>query len=124
MNRGLMRVYDAEGAIAPCRIVKHGANDGGALQASAATDAVMGVSDSQIARDAGQRVDVVKSGFAHLELGGTVERGDPITSDAAGKGVKATPAAGANARIVGWAEVSGVSGDIIDVNVIPGQIQG
>lgn len=124
MNRGMMRVYTAEATIAPCRIVKHGANDGGALQAAAATDAIMGVSDTQITRDAGQRLDAVKSGFASLELGGTVARGEPITSDASGKGVKAAPAAGANVRIVGFAEVSGVSGDIIDVFVLPGQIQG
>ncbi|WP_027190065.1 DUF2190 family protein [Fundidesulfovibrio putealis] len=124
MNRGLVKVYTAEGTIAPCRIVKHGTADGAAALAAAATDAIMGVSDTQITRDAGQRLDAVKSGIAAVELGGTVARGEPITSDANGKGVKAAPAAGANARIVGFAEVSGVSGDIIDVAISLGQIQG
>lgn len=124
MKRGFMQVYDAEDTIAPSRIVAHGATDGGAVQATSATDPIMGVSDTQVTRDAGQRVDVIKSGLAPVQLGGAVDPGDPVTSDVFGLGIKADPATAFNARIVGWAEQGGVKDDIIDVFVIPGQIQG
>ena len=41
-----------------------------------------------------------------------------------GKAVKANPAAGVNAHIGGWAEISGVAGDYGLVNIAPGRIQG
>ena len=123
MNPMLIKNYTAEAAIAAYRIVKPGAADGGVLQAAAATDALMGVTGS-VAPASGERVDVIKSGIAQVELGGTVTRGGPITADASGKGVAAAPSAGSNNRLIGFAEVSGVSGDIIDVLVAQGSLQG
>lgn len=119
----LIKTYTAGGAISPYRIVKPGANDGEVVQAAAAADALMGVTGS-IGPASGERVDVVKTGIAAIEFGGTVTRGGPVTSDASGKAVAAAPAAGSNVRIIGFAEVSAVSGDIADVSLALGTMQG
>lgn len=124
MKRGFSQVYDAETAIPASHIVKHGSADGKAALATALGDPIMGVSDTQIDVAIGGRVDVIKGGIAPVKLGGTVSRGDPVSSNTFGLGVKAMPEAASNARIVGFAEVSGVSGDIIDVAISLGQIQG
>ena len=119
----LNRNYNAEGAIAAYRIVKSGANDGGVLQAAAATDSLMGVCES-VGPASGERCDIVKIGIADVEFGGTVARGAPVTSDASGRAVAAAPAAGSNVRIIGFAEVSAVLGDIAPVLLSPGVMQG
>jgi hypothetical protein len=113
----------ADGAVSPFRIVKPGAADGKAAQASAATDALMGISGELAAAD-GERLDVVRAGIADVEYGGTVTRGAPITADASGRAVAAAPAAGANVRIIGFAEVSAVLGDIAPALIAPGVMQG
>lgn len=113
----------AEGAIAPFRIVKAGSADGNYLQAAAATDFLIGVCEA-VGPAAGERLDVVKVGIADVEYGGTVTRGQPITSDANGKAVAAAPAAGSNVRIIGFAEVSAVAGDISPMLIAPGVMQG
>lgn len=122
-NVVLNRAGTAEGAIAAYRIVKFGANDGGYLQAAAATDYLAGVCES-VGPASGERLDVIKAGIADVEFGGTVTRGQPVTSDANGKAVAAAPAAGANVRIIGFAEVSAVAGDIAPVWIEPGLMQG
>jgi len=118
--------YVAEGAIAPYRIVKHGTADGQVLQGAAATDSLMGVSVIPATQSviADERIDVALDRFVPVEYGGTVAAGDPLTSDAAGKAVKAVPGAGTNNRIIGNADVAGVAGDIVDVFIRIGQIQG
>ena len=73
---------------------------------------------------AGDTVRVMLSGITRVMLGGTVARGDWITTDAAAKGVKAAPGAGVNAAVIGKAMASGVDGDIISVLLAPGRIQG
>lgn len=119
----LNRAGTAEAAIAAYRIVKPGAADGGYLQAAAATDFLMGVCES-VGPASGERLDVVKAGIADVEFGGTVTRGGPVTADANGKAVAAAPGAGANVRIIGFAEVSAVAGDIAPVWIEPGLMQG
>lgn len=122
-NPGLIKNFTAEAAVLPRRIVKHGATDFSALHGAAATDALFGVT-AELAADAGARVDVILTGTADVEYGGTVNRGDPITSDAVGRAVASTPAAGVNNRIVGFAGMSGVVGEIGLVQIAPGRIQG
>lgn len=122
-NHVLNRNGVAEAAIAPFRIVKFGAADGGYVQAAAAADALAGVSEG-ITVLSGERLDVIKIGIADVEFGGAVTRGQPLTADADGKAVAAAPAAGANVRIIGFAEVSGVAGDIGQALVAPGVMQG
>lgn len=122
-NNGLTKSYTAEGAISANRFVKVGAADYGVLAAAAATDKIIGIS-TEIDASSGERTDVVHEGIADLKLGGTVARGDLLTSDASGQGVTAAPAAGSNNRIGAMALVSGVVGDIIPVKVVQGSLQG
>lgn len=116
--------HDAGAAVVKFRFVKWGASDHTVVQAAAVGDAIMGVSNILGAEASGDPVDVVRGGLAKVEYGGTITRGDPLTSDANGKAVKAAPATGVNNRIGGYAEVSGVSGDIGLVDVRPGEFQG
>ena len=120
---GLTKSYVAEAAIAGNRIVKFGAADYGVIQGAAATDLLIGVS-TRLDATTGERIDVVHEGIADVKLGGTVTRGQRITSDATGQGVAAAPAAGTNNGVVGMALTSGVSGDVIPVLISVGQIQG
>lgn len=122
-NNGLTKSYTAEGAISANRFVKVGAADYGVLAAAAATDKIIGIS-TEIDASTGERTDVVHEGIADLKLGGTVARGDLLTSDASGQGVTAAPAAGSNNRVGAMALVSGVVGDIIPVKVLQGSLQG
>lgn len=122
-NPGYIKTYTAEAAIAGRRFVKFGAADRTALQADGSAVPIMGVSE-RLAAGAGERIDIVKSNQAEIEYGGVVTRGDPLTADATGRAVKAAPAAGANATIGGFAELSGVEGDFGLVNISLGRIQG
>lgn len=135
MNSLLQKSFKAEAAIAAYRIVKPGTADTQVLQAAAATDFLIGVSN-EVGAAINERQDIVVIGIADLELGGTVTRGDPITADANGKGVaatrhthtentagaytqNATTGAAAAGRIIGFALVSGVASDIIPVLLHP-----
>lgn len=123
-NNGIVKRYSAEAAISGARIVKVGAADGNALTAAAVSDKIMGISVEDVDAASGESVDVVHDGIAALKLGGTVARGDLITTDASGQGVTAAPAAGTNNRIVGVALLSGASGDIVPVMISLGMMQG
>lgn len=123
MNPDLFKNYAAGAAIAAYRIVKLSADDT-VVQAAASTDALMGVVQQLGADAQGDRVDVAFGGIVEIEFGGNVTRGDPVTADADGKAVAAAPGAGVNARIIGFATVSGVAGDIGRVRYAPGVMQG
>lgn len=123
MSSPFIRNYKAEAAITKYRIVKIGADDDSVLQAAAVGDKMVGVSTELDAAIA-ERVDVVHAGSAEVEFGGAVTRGDFLTSDATGKAISAAPAAGVNNRVVGFALVSGVAGDIGRIFVAPSQVQG
>jgi hypothetical protein len=119
---------NAEGAITPRRIVKFGAADGGVLQATAVSEALLGVAvglgSLTTAYATGERVDVLLGGTAQVEYGGTVARGDWLTTDASGRAVTANPGAGVNNNVIGRAMLSGVVGDWGEVFLAPGRIQG
>lgn len=123
MNPLLTKNYTAEAAVTAYRIVKHGTADGQVVQGAAATDALLGVA-GKLGASTGERIDIYTQGLVEVEYGGNVTRGDPLTSNASGQAVAAAPAAGVNNRIIGFAEVSGVSGDIGKVDIAKGQIQG
>jgi hypothetical protein len=123
-NPGLQKNYSAEAPIAAYRIFKFGSADGGILQAAAATDKLVGVTDRFAASVAGDRIDGIRSGIAEVEYGGIVAAGDQLTSDATGRAIVATAAAGANVRVIGVAEVAGVAGDIGSLLIAPGSFQG
>ena len=122
-NPGLIKNFTADGAISKYRIVKFNDSDTDVVQASAATDSLIGV-NGELDISSGERVDIVMTGIAEVEYGGTVTRGQPLTSDTDGKAIYANPATGVNNNIIGLAMASGVSGDIGSVLLSPGIIQG
>jgi hypothetical protein len=121
-SEGLAKGFRAGAAIAAKRIVKFDSADTTVIQGAAATDSLIGVAD--LAASSGGDVDVIMSGVAIVELGGTVTRGGLLTADANGKAVAAVPATGVNNRVIGIAMVSGVSGDLGSVLIAPGSLQG
>lgn len=120
----LITAHTADGAIGPYRIAVHGAADGNVAQAANSTTPLMGIVGRVAPAVAGDRADVTRSGIEEVEYGGTVTRGDPLTADASGRAVTAAPAAGVNAYIVGFAEESGIVGQIGAARLSPGRIQG
>lgn len=122
-NPQLIKAYTAESAISKHTIVKFGGTDGSVLQATGGNDNTIGVS-CELDVNAGGIIDVVRSGIAEVVYGGSVSRGDKLTSDASGRAVTAAPAAGVNMEIIGIAEVSGILGDIVGLYIAPGSMQG
>lgn len=122
-NINLVRNFKAEAAVPAFAIVKLGSVDGQVLAAAAVSDKLFGVS-TDIAAAIGERCDVILGGIADVLYGGTVTRGDLLTSDASGRCVTAAPGAGVNNRIIGIAVLSGVIGDIGQVNITQGSMQG
>ena len=89
-------------------ICKPGADDDTFSLATGATDSLIGIFQHTTSV-AGASVRIaMNSGISSLVYGGTVTRGDPLTSDSLGRGI--TAVAGQN--IIGYATVSGVVGDI------------
>ncbi|MEC4750044.1 capsid cement protein [Methylomicrobium sp. Wu6] len=123
-NEGLIKNFTAQGAISAYRIAKFGSADGTVVAAAAVSDLLLGVATRVPADASGDRVDIVLNGIAEVEYGGNVTRGAKLTADASGKAVAAAPAAGTNNQIIGIAMVSGVSGDIGSVLIIPSVLQG
>lgn len=121
---GLTKSLEATTAITKRRLVKYGAADGAGVPAVDGAAYIVGVnSDVDVA--IGERASVFGVGnIADVEYGGTVTRGDPLTADATGRAVTAAPAAGVNIFIGGFAEVSGVVGDVGSMVVHPARIQG
>lgn len=103
------RSYAAQAAVEAFRIIKPGAADQSAIKAAAATDFLMGTSDS-LDKATGEMVDVYASPMGEVRLGGTVARGAALTSDANGKAISTTTV---GHRIIGFAEASGVADDVI-----------
>jgi hypothetical protein len=122
-NANLVKNFKAEAAIAAFTVVKHGSADGQVLTAAAVADKLFGVS-TDIPAAINERCDVILGGIADVLYGGAVTRGDLLTSDASGRAVTAAPAAGTNNRIIGMAVVSGVLGDIGQVDINQGMMQG
>lgn len=119
-NQGLTKTLIAGATIAAYRICKFGSSDTAVLQAAAATDLSIGVSD--LGGASAEPTDVIIDGIALVEYGGDVTRGQWLTSDADGKAVAAAPAATATAQCIGRAMLSGVSGDIGSVRIAPNTV--
>lgn len=118
------RNFRATTATQFARIVKVGAADYDVVPAAAAADVPIGVVTQPGIVAINDRCDVALGGIAEVELGGTVARGNRLTSDASGRGVNAAPAAGTNNGVVGIALQSGVVGDIIEALIAPQSFQG
>lgn len=109
MVRGLVKNYVAGAAVTAGRIVKHGTSGELMIHAAANTDKSVGVADADA--ESGGRLDVVLTGTVDVCYGGTVARGDLLTSDASGKAVVAA----SGNRVIGVAMASGVANDIGEV---------
>lgn len=113
-NPGLIKTYDASGAIGAYCIVKFTATDFQVIAAAASTDKLIGVTTEIAAADT-ERVDVIHDGICYVTAGGTIAAGDPITSDASAHAVTAAPATGVNAVCIGRARQAAVSGDVFEI---------
>ena len=124
MTRKLLPItYNAGAAVAARRFVKFGSSDKIVVQGAASTDALIGVSDPAGNVPSGERVDVIHVGLAEIDCAGTVNRGDLVMSNADGKAVVATAAAGVNVRTGGQALATGTNARIL-ILVQPGMFQG
>lgn len=112
----------AGAAITAFTIAKLGADDNTMIPGAAVGDLLIGVFQHDALN--GTEVRLMLLGITRVKIGGTVTRGNPITSDASGQGVVAAPAAGVNNRIIGFAMASGVVGDIIPVLLSQSVMQG
>ncbi len=124
LNQIIVKNYVAGAALTDNQLVKFGATDDTVVPAAAATDSIVGVVDQTNGAAIGKRVDVVLFGVSDIKAGGAITRGALLTSDANGAAVAAAPAAGANARIIGVALSSMVSGDIMPAYINPCVMQG
>ncbi|MBN9334708.1 hypothetical protein [Devosia sp.] len=106
-------------AIAGFLIAKHSAANGTIEVASSSTDPLIGAVDS-LGVEASGLADFNLAGMAPVRLGGAVAAGDPLTSDANAKAIKALPANSTQVRIIGFALAAGVADDIIDYHIAPG----
>lgn len=118
MSALLIKSFAAAAVVAGYRFVKFAAPtvDRSVAQATAATSPLAGVSDSMGAAVGGM-ADVIQVGLGELRLGGAVAAGDPLTSDADGRGIKCVPAAGETRVYGAIAQAPGVADDIIPVLV-------
>lgn len=87
--------------------------------ADASTDLLVGVAGSMGAPANGM-VDVDLGGIGEVRFGGNVEHGDPLTANALGRAVTAVAEAGKLVRIIGFAMVDAVNGDIGGFLIAPG----
>ena len=108
----------AGAAVAINKIVKHGTADNKVIQATADSEALLGVSDRPAAAD-GDPIDIVVHGVAPVKYGGAVTRGAWLTSDANGDAV-VTSANGK--QVIGRALVAGADNDIGEVLLAQGQL--
>ena len=105
----------AGAALNASRIVKPGTGDFVVVTAAAATDPSLGVLEA-FPYAAGEPCTVCISGIVEVVYGGTVAAGDPLTSDASGRAIKATVA---GQRCVGIAQRAGTIDQIGLVQVSP-----
>ena len=109
MNQAFINAAVAAGTIGGFRLLRHGSEDGAVLQGAGTGAALVGVADGwltdsgAISYASGDTVDVHRAGVVPVEYGGSVTRGDPLTSDANGKAVSATRAEVVQAVIAGGA---------------------
>ena len=108
--------FPITGDLAPFRIVAHDA-DGACKQATAATDALIGTSD-ELGKQPNGGADVAMNYQPEVEAGAAFAVGDPLTSDAEGRAIKATTA---GSRIIGFAlKAATEAGEIVDYQFAPG----
>lgn len=115
MNNILTKNYTAGGAIGPNLLVKWGSADWKVVAAAAAADKLVGVTRANVTVANNDQVDVIVVGEYEIKAGGTIARGDAITSDASGQGVTGSAGNG----IIGFAKQAAGIGDLFLCTVQP-----
>lgn len=126
--------FSAGGTIPPRRVVIHSTTADNTVLASGANGAGIGISkrsmkrppglpgsDTDIAAEAGEGVEVITHGVALAEAGGAITRGSLLESDANGRVVAYTAGAGRN--IIGWA-LESASGSGVEIRIYVSPMRG
>ena len=104
-------------------IVKLGADDDHVAIATAVSDVLVGVTVNSVSAAEGA-LTIQMNGVASVKAGGSVTRGNYVTTNGSGQGVAASPSAGVNNNVIGIALKSAASGDLFPVLLSVGRIQG
>ena len=123
-NPGRIKNFTLESNVGQYRIGVFGSKDDTMVQASAVSDSLIGVCAQPGGATTGERADFVLTGIAEVEYGGTVTRGNDLTTDAQGRAVAAAPSSGVVNKLIGKAMESGVLGTIGSVLLNQSQIKG
>ena len=116
--------FKATASVPAFTIVKGTSNAGEAAPATAATDKILGVSDS-IPQASGNMVDVAVEGVHKVVAGAAFDAGDMLTSDSQGRAIRATFAASTTKYVIGKALAPAVAaGDIVAFAVFPSIVAG
>lgn len=125
MQDGFYKSREISADIGGCLIAAFTGQGSKVAVASAASQPFAGVTDSIGGKASGGLVDVQLTQLADLRFGATVAAGDPIMSDAFGRGIKATkPGAGAVVFVIGFAQGPALADDIGTVLVAPSVLLG
>lgn len=111
---GLAKAFVAKAAVPKYSIVRFSATDGQVEVATADSNSLIGVS-GETDTAAGEVADIFMTGIQDIELAGTANQGNLVTTNASGKAVAVTPGAGVNS--IGYLLQGGVSGDIVPMLV-------
>jgi hypothetical protein len=112
----LIKTFNAPVAVTPYTLVTFAAGSNNVEIANAVADPIIGLSDSVGSQDNG-RCDVIMAGVSEARVGGTVTKGDVLTTDSTGRAILAS--AGTD-RVLGIAMADAVIGDIAAVLVAQG----
>jgi hypothetical protein len=112
----LIKTFHAEAPLEAYRLVTFATGINAVEMADAVTDPLLGVSTSVGSQDNG-RCDVIVAGVSEVVIGGTVSRGDVLTTDASGRAVLSTQITD---RVVGMALADAVVDDIAAMLIAQG----
>ena len=115
-NDGLIKSFYADGTLQGRKLVTFGTGKLKVKQATAATDALIGIT-TQIGSESNGRVDVIFSGITEAVAGGTISKGEVLTSDTSANVITATQASD---RVIGIALEDAVVGDFVTVLIAQG----
>ena len=118
VTSGIEKPVIAEEAFASAYLIaKFGTTDEKVKKGAAALKPVLGIVQSKA--KAGDKVNLMLTGISLVKLGGTVARGDLITTNDSAEGIKTITVKN---YVVGIAMTSGVDGDLIPLLLSQGII--
>lgn len=123
MQPGFIKSRPTPQAVAAYALVAFTGTGSAVRLATGATDPLAGIADS-MGSEAGGMVDVQLTEIADVRAGGTIAPGDPLTSDASGRAVKAVKQAGVTVSVIAIAQAPAVIGDVFPALIAPSQIVG